>query len=168
LSLVVAAVLGVLVFLNLDTITMREGYVAASGGNRVDVFIDVLSLAMGSIGNFGIYTNAGALQENAFAVKFAVDSLWASWFGNFGILAPVQLALVGAFLVQIRKMVNWRAAFPTLLVFVLFSMTTIVFEAFPMNLLLSIGFWASTTVPRCPKELVGLERCVLNVERSAS
>jgi hypothetical protein len=148
LSLIVAATLGALIFFNLDAITMREDYVATSGGNRLDVFVDTLGMAMTSIGNFGIYTNAGALNENVFAVNFAVDSLWASWFGNFGVLAPVQLAIVAAFFLQIKKEINWRLAFPCVLVFFLFSMTTIIFEAYPMNLLLGFGVWAAKNFPR--------------------
>lgn len=144
LSLIVAAALGVFVFLNLDVITMREDYVAISGGNRVNVFVDALGVAMISVSNFGIYTNAGALQESVFAVNFAVDSLWASWFGNFGMFAPAQLAIVAAFFFQIKKKINWRAAFPCVLVFFLFSFTTIIFEAYPMNLLLGIGIWSAS------------------------
>lgn len=148
LSMGAAAIIGALVFWNLNTITMRDDFVAVSGGNRIDVFIDTFSTALTSIGNFGIYTNAGTLQENAFAINFAADSLWASWFGNFGILAPVQLALVTIFVLKDMKTVYWRAAFPCVLVFLLFSMTTIIFEAFPMNLLLGIGIWSSSNVPR--------------------
>jgi hypothetical protein len=144
LFLFVAAMLGVFVFLNLDAITMRENYVAISGGHRLDVFVDTLSVAMTSVSNFGVYTNAGALQKSVFAVNFAVDSLWASWFGNFGLLALVQLSIVAAFFFQIRKAINWRAAFPCVLVFFLFSFTTIVFEAYPMNLLLGIGIWSAS------------------------
>lgn len=147
-SMVAATIMGALVFLNLDAITMREDFVAVSGGNRVDVFIDTLTTALTSIGNFGIYTNAGTLQENAFAIDFAADSLWASWFGNFGILAPVQLALFTFFVLKNMRRVNWQAAFPCVLVFLFFSMTTIIFEAFPMNLLLGIGIWSSQNVPR--------------------
>lgn len=147
-SVAVAAVIGALIFLNLDTITMREDYVAASGGNRVDIFINTLSISLASIGDFGIYTNAGTLQQSAFAINFAVDSLWASWFGNFGVLAPVEIAIVAVFVVQDMSTVNWRAALPCVLVFLFFSMTTIIFEAFPMNLLLGIGIWASQNVPR--------------------
>lgn len=148
LSLIAAAAIAVFVFLNLDVITMREDYVAISGGNRLDVFIDTLGVAMTSIGNFGIYTNAGALQQNDFAINFAVDSLWASWFGNFGMFAPIQLVIVAAFFVQIKKEIDWRVAFPCVLVFFLFSMTTIIFEAYPMNLLLGIGIWSAKNSPR--------------------
>ena len=147
LSLIAAAAIGVFVFLNLDAITMREDYVAISGGNRLDIFIDTLGVAMTSVGNFGIYTNAGALQQNDFAINFAVDSLWASWFGNFGMFAPIQLAIVAAFFVQIKKEINWRVASPCILVFFLFSMTTIIFEAYPMNLLLGIGIWSASKYP---------------------
>lgn len=147
-SMSIAAIIGVLIFLNLDAITMRDDYVSASGGNRVDVFIDTISVALTSIGNFGIYTNAGMLQESAFAISFAADSLWASWFGNFGVLAPVQFALVVIFVIKNMSTVNWQVALPCVLVFLLFSMTTIIFEAFPMNLLLGIGIWSSQNVPR--------------------
>lgn len=155
-----AAFIGAMIFLNLDVITMRDDYVAESGGNRVSIFIDTLSVALTSIGNFGIYTNAGTLQESAFAIDFAADSLWASWFGNFGVLAPIQLFLVAIFVVQDMSVVNWRAALPCVLVFLLFSMTTIIFEAFPMNLLLGIGIWASQNVPRrfAPNDLARRRR----------
>lgn len=146
-ALVVATITGALIFLNLDAITMRDDYVAASGGNRVDVFLNTLGSVMTSIGKFGIYTNASTLQNSSFALDFAADSLWASWFGNFGVLAPIQIALVGLFVIKNMRVVNWKAALPCVLVFCLFSMTTIIFEAFPMNLLLAVGIWSSQNVP---------------------
>ena len=141
------AALGALVFavlfLNLNAITMRNDYVAESGGIRVQVFMDVLAKSFDSFGDFGVYTNAAILREGTLAPAFVLDSLWASLFGNFGLLSLLLFPLFALFVFVDMRHMNWQRAMPAAITFFLFSMTTIVFEAFPMNLLLSLAIWCS-------------------------
>jgi hypothetical protein len=122
---------------------MRNDYVAVSGGTRVDIFADVLSKSMNSVGEFGVYTNAAILREGPLAPDFALDSLWASIFGNFGLFTLVFFPLMALFILTNMRDILWQRAMPAVITFFLFSMTTIVFEAFPMNLLLSLAIWCS-------------------------
>ena len=135
-----------IIFLNLNAITMREDYVAISGGTRLDIFFRILSSEFLSIDNFGIFTNTAVLDKGDFAVNFVPDSLWASWFGNLGFLSLPVLLLTGMFVVFHMHTVDWYRVFPCVLTFFLFSMTTIVFEAFPMNLYLSLGIWKAQVI----------------------
>jgi hypothetical protein len=130
-------------FLNLNAITMRNDYVAESGGIRLQVFMDVLSKSFESFGDFGVYTNAAILREGVLAPAFVLDSLWASMLGNFGLLVLVLVPMVALFVVADMRHIDWRRAMPAVITFFLFSMTTIVFEAFPMNLFLSLAIWCA-------------------------
>ena len=131
------------IFTNLNTITMRGDYdyVAVSGGTRIDVFLRVLTNEFLNIDNFGVFTNTAMLNQGRITVDFVPDSLWASWFGNLGILSIPMFFLLGLFVVLHMHRVDWKRVFPCILTFFGFSMTTVVFEAFPMNLYLSLGIW---------------------------
>jgi hypothetical protein len=43
--------------------------------------------------------------------------------------------------------IDWKRAMPCVVVLGLFSLTTVVFEAFPMNLYLAFGIWLSRKNP---------------------
>ena len=138
---IICCVCVLIIFTNLNAITMRDDYVAISGGTRVEVFLRILANEFADVDNFGVFTNTSMLNQGAFAVDFVPDSLWASWFGNLGLLSIPLLFLLGFYVVFHMNRVNWSRAFPCILTFFGFSMTTIVFEAFPMNLYLSLGIW---------------------------
>lgn len=128
---------------NLDFLTGRDSYVELSGGGRIDAFLKIFDEAAFSLTNFGIYTNAANLLSANPEDQIAADSLIASWVGNFGLLSAPAFLLLFLFARYDMPTVNWSSAMPCLLVFGLFSMTTIVFEAFPMNLYLALGVWAA-------------------------
>ncbi|WP_147693331.1 hypothetical protein [Vogesella mureinivorans] len=138
---VFAGFIFLVMLLNLDSLTMREDYVSASGGNRLDVFLKMLTLAFTSFDGFGLYTNAAMLNQSTAKLDFVLDSLWASWLGNFGIYALPILFLTIMFYYQAVCSKTWHGRQPVLLVFLLFSMTSIVFEAFPMNIYIVFGLW---------------------------
>ena len=131
---------------NLDFLTMREDYVELSGGGRLDVFLDIARESAFSIARFGLYTNTANLMSANPENQLAPDSLLASWVGNFGLFAALGAVLCALFIRYRMRSVDWSQAMPCVLVFGIFSMTTIVFEAFPMNLYLALGIWSARRV----------------------
>lgn len=128
---------------NLDLLTMRKDYVELSGGGRLEAFLNIARESAFSISRFGVYTNAANLLSEDPENQLAPDSLIASWVGNFGLFATLA-AVLGALFIRYRmQAVDWSRAMPCVLVFGIFSMTTIVFEAFPMNLYLALGIWSA-------------------------
>lgn len=139
-----ALVAVVAVFPNLEQIMGREtDYLAESGGGRIQVLLGIARDAMTAVDNFGSYTNAANLQADNPAGEVAVDSLVAAWIGNFGLAALPVLFLVALFAAYRMDRIDWERAAPCLLVLALFSFTTVVFEAFPMNLYLLLGIWGA-------------------------
>ena len=128
---------------NLDVLTGRERYVELSGGGRIDSLLTIIDESALSFASFGLYTNAANLLSDDPAGQLAPDSLIASWAGNFGIFSPLAFLLSALFVRYGMRVVDWRRAMPCVLVFGAFSMTTIVFEAFPMNLYLALGVWSA-------------------------
>lgn len=140
---IIAIVFVGLVLPNLNSLTMREDYIELSGGGRLDVLFNIIKTEAFSFGGFGSYTNASNLLSDDPQNMVAVDSLVASWIGNFGILSTLILLLVLLFLRHNMREIDWKRAMPCVIVLGLFSLTTIVFEAFPMNLYLAFGIWLS-------------------------
>lgn len=131
------------IFANLDTFLSRDGLVELSGGGRVDRFWEIVEESAASVNNFGYYTNAANLADDASQFRRAVDSLVASLIGNFGLLLVVVLVILFLFIVRNFRGTTVRLVFSPLAVFAIFSFTTIIFEAYPMNLLLALAFWGA-------------------------
>lgn len=129
------------IFPNLNLLLMREDYLALSGGGRLDAAWTIITDASLSFSNFGLYTNTANLLSPDPESQLAPDSMIASWIGNFGVFSFVAALLVITFIVINMRDIDWSRAMPCALVLVLFSMTTVTFEAFPMNLLLTLGIW---------------------------
>lgn len=128
---------------NLDFLTGRDSYVELSGGGRIDALMKIVDESAFSVTNFGIYTNAANLLSANPEEQLAPDSLIASWVGNFGLFTAPALLLLALFARHDMRAVDWSRAMPCVPVFGLFAMTTIVFEAFPMNLYLAFGVWSA-------------------------
>lgn len=140
-SIMIGAV--ALILPNLNFLTMREDYLELSGGGRLDAFLNIARNSVISVTHFGLYTNAANLQSSNPEDQIAPDSLLASWAGNFGLFAGLAALLCGLFIRYRMRVIDWGHAMPCVLVFSVFSMTTIVFEAFPMNLFLALGIWTT-------------------------
>ena len=128
---------------NLDTLLSRDRFTELSGGGRIDRFTEIVSEAAFSLNNFGFYTNAANLADELPQYRKAVDSLIASFVGNFGATTALALAIVILFIFQYFKSIKFSTVSATLVVFVIFSFTTIIFEAYPMNILLALSFWGA-------------------------
>lgn len=140
----VAIVAFVAMIANLESLTQRGGdYVELSGGGRLAVLASVADRAAFSVANFGVFTNAANLRSDNPEDQVAVDSLVASWVGNFGLMSLFVAVLLALYVAYRMREVDWFRAFPSVIVFLLFSLTSIVFEAFPMNLYIAVGIWAA-------------------------
>jgi hypothetical protein len=135
-----AVVTIVLIFPNLDQITLRDDFLLLSGGSRLERFIEITQEAGLSFNSLGLYTNATNLLSEA-GSTVAVDSLLASWIGNFGLMAAPLVLFTALFVRRSMGDISMSRATPCVIVFAAFSVTTIVFEAFPMNIHLAIGLW---------------------------
>jgi hypothetical protein len=134
---------GFLMFLHLNAITACEDYLELSGGGRLDTLVSVVAASAVSLKNFGVFTNTANLQSINPEQEVAVDSLVASWVGNFGAFSVLIFLLTLCFVKFGMRGVNWNIAMPPVIVFLMFSLTTIVFEAFPMNIFIAMGIWAA-------------------------
>jgi uncharacterized integral membrane protein len=87
--------------------------------------------------DFGKFTNAYVLLRGDGDI---MDSTWAALLGNHGLLPTVILVLILIFLF-IYSLINLDKSKISFLIIILsFSSTTIIFETYPMNLLLAIIF----------------------------
>jgi len=136
-----------LVLPNLDFLTMRKDYIELSGGGRLNVFLNIARDSAFSIARFGLYSNTANLMSANPENQIPPDSLLTSWVGNFGLFAALAAVLCALFIRYRMRSVDWSLAMPCVLVFGIFSMTTIVFEAFPMNLYLALGMWSARRLP---------------------
>lgn len=108
-----------------------DSYIEESGGTRLSIFIDVVNSAGLFSENFGLGTNSYVLLGGG----MIMDSLYASLLmntGYFGFLTFVFtffIALAFSFYSADKKL------FTFLLFMAAYAATTILFEAYPMNLM---------------------------------
>lgn len=112
-----------------------EYYIEVSGGTRLQNFKDVLSDVGLFSQNFGYYTNVAILMDKG---DMIVDSTFGSILGNLGLIVFIVVVVFLLYLafkayLQLNKT---KLSFVTIVS--LFSLTTIILEAYPMNLLLSL------------------------------
>jgi len=151
LSLPIAVLAAILVFINLDYITGREGVVGVSGGDRIRIILELALPAAFQLDCFGCFTNAAALVLNkaVTAVEgqvLAFDSFIASTIGNLGLFLIPFAVCLAQFTFNAFQNVDWRRLEPILIVYALFSLTTIVTEAFPMSMLLPLLLWGTISL----------------------
>ena len=138
-----ALLLAPIAFLNLNDITQREDYLELSGGGRIDVLQNIFEESFVSIASFGKYTNAANLLSDNLDSKIAPDSLVAAWIGNFGALWPLVTIVIILFCATKMAKISQNYVTAPVIVFFLFGLTTIIFEAFPMNMIIAIAIWWS-------------------------
>lgn len=143
------------VFFNLDGLLGRDSFVELSGGGRIERFAAIVRASAYDLGNFGYYTNASNLADANPQFRYAVDSLWASMIGNFGVFAPFVIGFVAIFVFRQMRGVDLDLAFSPMIVFFAFSFTTIIFEAYPMNIIVILSIWGAKKIAseRVPRQL---------------
>lgn len=140
------------IFANLDTLLSRDGFVELSGGGRIDRFWEIVQDSAFAFNNFGYYTNAAGLADEASQFRKAVDSLVASMIGNFGLTLVFVLVTLFLFIYRNFHGATLKLVFSPIIVFVIFAFTTIIFEAYPMNILLGLAFWGTRNLsPNAPQ-----------------
>lgn len=138
---ILGIVLFLIVFLTLEDIVGRKDFIELSFGVRIMIFLELLQNSDLFSSNFGYATNTGVLIGSFSGVEnaaFVADSTYASILGNLGLFTFILVMLfifLSLFLAWLQKD---REKLIFILIYFLFSATTIIFEAYPMNLLFSI------------------------------
>jgi hypothetical protein len=129
----------IFLYLSLNLVEYIRGpeYISISGGTRLKILVDMFNSASLISSDFGKFTNAYVSLRGSGDI---MDSTLAALLGNHGLLPTVILVLILIFLF-IYSLINLDKSKISLLIIILsFSSTTIIFEAYPMNLLLAIVF----------------------------
>jgi len=132
-----------IVLLNLTFITGRLQLGASMGSRNKNIIEAVKDVGIIST-SFGYGTITGKQLAKVYKdlniATMPADSNYASIIINIGILGFVLIMLL-LFNWLLKVYINYNEkAFSLTIIFILSSMTLIVFEAYPMNLLFSIGF----------------------------
>jgi len=110
-------------------------YIEVSGGTRLQIFVDNFVDSSLFSKSFGYFTNVATLMNYSDKI---MDSTYASLVGNLGIL-PFMIILIILFLALVKAFTKFdKVKINFLIIILFFSSTTIIFEAYPMNLLLAI------------------------------
>lgn len=110
-----------------------EKYITKSGGGRLEVFLDELNSTGLISSKFGYGTNTAVLLGEG----RIMDSTLASVTSNLGLVA-LMIFLSIIFLVGVHSIIiKSKNLLGFILILVLFSATTIITEAYPMNLILA-------------------------------
>jgi hypothetical protein len=146
LAIPIAPVAAVILFLYLPTLTGRgDQYVAISGLTRVQIFQDILAGAGWFPSAFGYATNTAVNMASSLSLAGAAsfdaliaDSTYTSIIGNLGLLGFAAFVLCATFWVVILLHTRRIELYVFTLLCSLYAATTILFESFPMSLLVSV------------------------------
>lgn len=143
----------------LDDITGRDDFLALSGGGRLEVFARIATTKFASYDSFGLFTNTGVLVSGRFFeggddVATVADSMFAAMAGNLGLYSLLVVFSLACYLWNRTAEIDWPKLMPVAGVYLLFSFTTIISEAYPMNLLLTFLMWSSPASARHPVDAV--------------
>jgi len=86
--------------------------------------------------------------DNGDDITTVADSMIAAMAGNLGIYNMLILFLLTFYLWYRTDSIDWQKLMPVVGVYLLFSFTTIISEAYPMNLLLTFLMWSSPALER--------------------
>ncbi|ENO8416332.1 hypothetical protein ACEQ4U_001415 [Vibrio mimicus] len=130
-----------IILLNLDSLLNRENYVALSGIGRFNLMMAEFQNVGFLSGEFGYNTNTANLLFSMLdpaKVYEAADSIIASVQGNLGYLGSIMYLGVVIYFTY-KALTNKNGARLSIIaVYVIFGMTTVTFEVFPMIYLLPI------------------------------
>ncbi|ENM5895083.1 hypothetical protein NTH50_003242 [Vibrio mimicus] len=130
-----------IILLNLDSLLNRENYVALSGIGRFNLMMAEFQNVGFLSGEFGYNTNTANLLFSMLdpaKVYEAADSIIASVQGNLGYLGSIMYLSVVIYFTY-KALTNKNGARLSIIaVYVIFGMTTVTFEVFPMIYLLPI------------------------------
>jgi hypothetical protein len=111
-----------------------ENYVEASGGGRLSIFLESFEKAGLVSGNFGLGTNTAVLLGKG----EIMDSTYASLVVNLGYLGFFILLACLFLLTLFALVIKDRALVLFLVILILFGLTTIISEVYPVNLICAV------------------------------
>lgn len=134
-------VIGFLLLMLSVVVGRGDDYVETSGGTRIQIFVEELTSANLFASSFGIGTNTGVLLAGSnIGGREAriVDSTYASLIANTGLLGFALF--IGASILWLLNAfkINRQDVYSFTIICGLFGATTIIFEAYPMNLLYAV------------------------------
>lgn len=135
--LIVSPIFIILLLLIIPIISGRsEGYVEDSLGVRLQIFLEILTSSGFFTNSFGLGTNTGVMiNENSGKI---LDSIYASIIANTGLIGFVFFLIVFSIWLFYLFSSNRMDMYSFTIIFALFGATTIIFEAYPLNLLFII------------------------------
>lgn len=138
---VFSIILFFIIILTLEDLVGRPDFIELSFGTRWIIFIELLESSSFFSTSFGYATNTGVLIGSLNGINydaFVADSTYASILSNLGLITfifVIFFIVVSVFLAWLNKD---KEQLIFIIIFTLFSATTIIFEAYPMNLLFAI------------------------------
>lgn len=137
------------ILLNLDGLLNRENYVALSGVGRFNLIMVAFQNVGFLSGEFGYNTNTANLLFSMLdpsKVYEAADSVIASVQGNLGYLGSLMYLGVVIYFTYKALIDKNSSRLSIIAVYVIFGMTTITFEAFPMIYFLPVIYGNSRVI----------------------
>lgn len=122
-------------------ITGRDKVLEGSFATRIEIFVELIKQASLISQNFGYGTNTGVLLANQLGLDLGAvitDSTYASIIANLGLLGLIITLVIVLIFATIAWLNKDKEKLVFVAIFGLFSATTNIVEAFPMNLLFSI------------------------------
>lgn len=122
-------------------ITGRDKVLEGSFATRIEIFVELIKQASLISQNFGYGTNTGVLLANQLGLNLGAvitDSTYASIIANLGLLGLIITLVIVLIFATIAWLNKDKEKLVFVAIFGLFSATTNIVEAFPMNLLFSI------------------------------
>ena len=142
LSPFVIMLLSIVLIFSLDFFTGRTGIVEESFGTRIEIFKNNLYNSSYLPTNFGYGTATGYLIENKFGLTFnmvATDSWFASVLVNLGLInSLIIISLLLLYFLILIFIFKDKEKLIFLTMYTLFSLTTVITESFPANLIFAV------------------------------
>lgn len=124
---------------SIDDITGRTNLIEESFGTRMTIFINLLENSNFVSLNFGNATNTGILLANEYSNNsFITDSTYGAVLVNIGLISLIFILVVLFINIFLSFLNNNKEIMIFTMMFGLFSATTSILEAYPMNLLFAI------------------------------
>ena len=134
-------VLFLIIIYTIEDITGRVGLLEESFGVRIKIFFDVINDSKIFSQSLGFGTSTGYLIANEYGLDFnmtSTDSTYSSIIVNLGLVSFFIVILILLLSLIIAWLNNNKEILIFIMIYGLFSATTSILEAYPMNLLFAI------------------------------
>lgn len=134
-------VLFFIIIYTIEDITGRVGLLEESFGTRIKIFFDIINDSKIFSQSLGFGTSTGYLIANQYGFDFnmtSTDSTYASIIVNLGLISFFLTLIIVLLSLIVAWLNNNKELLIFIMIFGLFSATTSIFEAYPMNILFAI------------------------------